>query len=123
MKILVVDDSRVMRQIVIRTLRQAGYGGHDVVEAENGLQAVEMVATEKPDIVLSDWNMPEMNGIDALSRLRSSGSQVPFGFVTSEGSDEMRARASAAGALFLIAKPFTAETFTEMLSPVIPPKA
>lgn len=120
MKILVVDDSRVMRQIVIRTLRQAGYGGHDVVEAENGAQAVEMVATEKPDLVLSDWNMPEMNGIDALARLRASGSEVPFGFVTSEGSEEMRARATAAGALFLIAKPFTPEAFDEMLSPVLP---
>ncbi|GGD21429.1 response regulator [Nocardioides daphniae] len=120
MKILVVDDSRVMRQIVIRTLRQSGYAGHDVVEAENGLQAVEMVATEKPDLVLSDWNMPEMSGIDALARLRASGSQVPFGFVTSEGSEEMRARAAAAGALFLIAKPFTPELFDEALSAVLP---
>ena len=120
MKILVVDDSRVMRQIVIRTLRQAGFGGHDVVEAENGAQCVETVATEKPDLVLSDWNMPEMNGIDALARLRASGSQVPFGFVTSEGSDEMRARAEATGALFLIAKPFTPELFAEALSAVLP---
>lgn len=120
MKILVVDDSRVMRQIVIRTLRQAGYAGHDVVEAENGLQAVEKVATEQPDLVLSDWNMPEMNGIDALARLRASGSEVPFGFVTSEGSEEMRARAADAGALFLIAKPFTPELFDEALSTVLP---
>lgn len=123
MKILVVDDSRVMRQIVIRTLRQAGYGGHDVVEAENGQQAVEMVTTEKPDLVLSDWNMPEMNGIDALARLRATGSEVPFGFVTSEGSEEMRARATAHGALFLIAKPFTPELFDEALSPVLPRSA
>lgn len=121
MKILVVDDSRVMRQIVIRTLRQAGFGGHDVVEADTGAACVEKVATERPDLVLSDWNMPEMNGIDALARLRASGSSVPFGFVTSEGSDEMRARAEAAGALFLIAKPFTAETFAEALAPVLPP--
>ncbi|MFC6154132.1 response regulator [Nocardioides yefusunii] len=120
MKILVVDDSRVMRQIVIRTLRQAGYGGHDVVEAENGVQCIDMVATEKPDLVLSDWNMPEMNGIDALATLRASGQSVPFGFVTSEGSDEMRARAAAHGALFLIAKPFTPELFDEFLSSVIP---
>ncbi len=123
MKILVVDDSRVMRQIVIRTLRQAGFGGHDILEAENGVQCVELVATEKPDLVLSDWNMPEMNGIDALATLRASGQPVPFGFVTSEGSDEMRARAAAAGALFLIAKPFTPETFEEMLSAVLPKSA
>ena len=119
MKILVADDSKVMRQIVIRTLRQAGHGGHDIVEAENGRDCLEKVATEQPDLVLSDWNMPEMNGIDCLAALRAQGSQVKFGFVTSEGSDDMRARATAAGALFLIAKPFTAETFSEALAGVL----
>ena len=119
MKILVADDSRVMRQIVIRTLRQAGHGGHDIVEAESGKQALEMVQTEAPDLVLSDWNMPEMNGIDLLQALRAAGSSVPFGFVTSEGSEDMRARAASAGALFLIAKPFTAESFEEALSGVL----
>lgn len=119
MKILIADDSRVMRQIVIRTLRQAGHGGHDIVEAENGRQALEMVTTEAPDLVLSDWNMPEMNGIDCLAALRAAGSQVAFGFVTSEGSEEMRQRASSAGAAFLIAKPFTPEAFDDALRSVL----
>jgi len=118
-KIIVADDSRVMRQIVVRTLRQAGYSGHEIVEAENGRDALEKVQTEAPDLVLSDWNMPEMNGIDCLMALRAAGNQTPFGFVTSEGSDEMRAKAAAAGALFLIAKPFTAETFDEALRGVL----
>ncbi len=116
MKILVADDSRVMRQIVIRTLRQAGFTGHEIIEAENGREAVELVQREQPDLVLSDWNMPEMTGIEALTSLRASGSHVPFGFVTSEGSDEMRQRAAAAGAAFLIAKPFTPEAFQEALA-------
>lgn len=119
MKILIADDSRVMRQIVVRTLRQAGHGGHDIVEAENGRQALEMVQTEQPDLVLSDWNMPEMTGIDCLSALRAAGSTVKFGFVTSEGSEEMRQRATAAGAAFLIAKPFTPEAFDDALRTVI----
>jgi two-component system, chemotaxis family, chemotaxis protein CheY len=119
MKIIVADDSRVMRQIVIRTLRQAGHGGHEIVEAENGRDCLEKVSIENPDLVLSDWNMPEMNGIDCLDALRSSGNQVKFGFVTSEGSDDMRARARQSGALFLIAKPFTAETFDEHLRDVL----
>lgn len=119
MKILIADDSRVMRQIVIRTLRQAGHGGHEIVEAENGRQALELVHTEAPDLVLSDWNMPEMNGIDCLAALRASGSTVAFGFVTSEGSDEMRQRADAAGAAFLIAKPFTPEAFDDALRSVL----
>lgn len=119
MKILVADDSRVMRQIVIRTLRQAGYDGHDVVEAQDGREALEKVAAEAPDLVLSDWNMPEMTGIECLRALRAAGSQVPFGFVTSEGSDDMRATAASAGALFLIAKPFTPEAFDAVLAPVL----
>ncbi|TNM69369.1 response regulator [Streptomyces sp. NP160] len=119
MKILIADDSRVMRQIVIRTLRQAGYDSHEVVEAENGRDALDKVASERPDLVLSDWNMPEMTGIECLRALRASGSDVPFGFVTSEGSDDMRSTAASAGALFLIAKPFTAETFEDHLGAVI----
>ena len=119
MKILIVDDSRVMRQIVTRTLRQAGYSGHDLVEAENGREGLAAVKTHAPDLVLSDWNMPEMNGIDMLQALRASGETVPFGFVTSEGSSEMVSKAEAAGALFVITKPFTAESFQEKLDPVL----
>jgi two-component system chemotaxis response regulator CheY len=118
-KILVTDDSRVMRQIVIRTLRQAGYDDHDIVEAVDGRDAFDKVGTEKPDLVLSDWNMPEMTGIECLEALRASGSQVPFGFVTSEGSPEMREKAANAGALFLIAKPFNEDTFKDALDGVI----
>ncbi len=119
MKILVADDSRVMRQIVIRTLRQAGYDDHDIVEAEDGRDALDKVSAEAPDLVLSDWNMPNMSGIECLQALRASGSQVPFGFVTSEGSPEMREKAADAGALFLIAKPFTEETFRDALDGVL----
>jgi two-component system chemotaxis response regulator CheY len=118
-KILVTDDSRVMRQIVIRTLRQAGYDDHEIIQAEDGRQALQLVGSEKPDLILSDWNMPEMTGIECLEALRASGSQVPFGFVTSEGSPEMREKAANAGALFLIAKPFTEESFREALVGVL----
>ncbi len=119
MKILIADDSRVMRQIVIRTLRQAGYDGHELIEAGNGAEALDLVQSQAPDLVLSDWNMPEMTGIELLRALRSANQHVPFGFVTSEGSEEMRGKAADAGALFLIAKPFNEETFTEALDGVI----
>src|ERR1700744_3820270 len=111
MKILVVDDSRVMRPIVGRTLRQAGYGHCDVVEAVDGRDGLAQVRAEQPDLVLSDWNMPEMTGLDFLTALRTAGDQRPFAFVTSEGSETMRAQADRAGASFLIAKPFTPEAF------------
>jgi two-component system chemotaxis response regulator CheY len=119
MKILVADDSRVMRQIVVRALRQAGYGHCEVVEAENGRDALSKVHDENPDLVLSDWNMPEMTGLDLLSTLRQSGDARPFGFVTSEGSEPMRDTAQKAGALFLIAKPFTSDAFRAALEPVL----
>jgi two-component system chemotaxis response regulator CheY len=114
MKILIADDSRAMRMIVVRTLRQAGFAGNQTVEAENGKQALEIVSGGGVDLILSDWNMPEMTGIDFLRALRRSGSSIPFCFVTSEGSEEMREQAMAAD-VGLISKPFTAEAFADAL--------
>lgn len=121
MKVLIVDDSRAMRMIVTRTLRQAGYGGAQIREAENGAEALAAIRSEHPDLVLCDWNMPEMSGIELLSTLNQQGLKVRFGFVTSEGTDTMRERARQEGALFLIAKPFSAETFGTALTPVLGP--
>jgi two-component system chemotaxis response regulator CheY len=118
-KILIADDSRVMRQIVTRTLRQAGFDGHTLVEAADGRQAYDTAMAEKPELVLSDWNMPEMSGLEVLKALRADGVQVPFGFVTSEGTPEMRQLAADAGALFLISKPFTVDVFQDALSPIL----
>jgi two-component system chemotaxis response regulator CheY len=119
MKILIADDSRVMRQIVVRTLRQAGFGEHNLIEAANGREALDLVTAEKPDLILSDWNMPEMNGLDLLRQLRASGNDVKFGFVTSESTPEMKEQAERAGALFFIVKPFSAERFDEVFSPIL----
>lgn len=119
MKILIADDSRVMRQIVTRTLRQAGFDGHDLVEAADGRQALEMTEAEKPDLVISDWNMPELTGVEVLRKLRATGNEVKFGFVTSECTPEMQQQAEAEGAAFFIIKPFTAERFDEVFSPIL----
>jgi two-component system chemotaxis response regulator CheY len=119
MKILVADDSRVMRRIVIRALRQAGYGDAQVCEASTGQEALRLVADEDPDLVLSDWNMPEMNGIELLAALRARGHDVPFGFVTTEGSAAMREKARSAGAMFVVAKPFTADVLRGVVQPVL----
>ena len=121
MKIVLVDDSRAMRMIIVRTLRQAGFGGSEVLEAENGRGGLELVTAQGPDLILSDWNMPEMTGIEFLRTLRARGNRTPFWFVTSECSDEMREQAAAAGARGLIAKPFTADSFSDVLSPVVTP--
>ena len=119
MKILIADDSRVMRQIVVRTLRQAGFGDHDLIEAANGKEAFDKTTAESPDLVLSDWNMPEMTGIEVLRALRAAGNDVKFGFVTSECTPEMMQQADAAGSMFFIVKPFTAERFDEVFAPIL----
>ena len=119
MKILIVDDSNAMRMIVKKTLRQAGFEGHDITEAEDGLKALAAIQASPPDLVLSDWNMPNMTGLQLLEALRDGGIKLPFGFITTETTPDMRALALAAGAKFLISKPFSPESFKEHIGPFI----
>ena len=119
MKVMIVDDSASMRMIVKRTLKQAGYDSMEFTECEDGRQAHERIAEIDPELVLCDWNMPNMNGIELLRAIRTEGNAVKFGFVTTESTAEMRATAKEAGAQFLVAKPFTAESFEKALRPVI----
>lgn len=118
MNILVVDDSKAMRMIVRRTLRLAGFR-HDLTEASGGTDALQLLKSGHFDLILSDWNMPDMNGLELLQKLRGEGNKIKFGFVTSESSVEMRTTAGNAGALFLITKPFTAENFRAVLEPIL----
>lgn len=110
MAILVVDDSRAMRMIVLRELRKAGYQTRDVAEAENGRDALDKIRAGGVDLVLSDWNMPEMNGMSLLTALRRDGNNIPFGFVTSESTPLMHRDALDAGADFVVTKPFSADS-------------
>lgn len=119
MKILIVDDSAAMRMMIARTLRQAGFDGHEIEQAEDGIAGLEAIRTSTPDLVLADWNMPNMTGIELLEAVRADGIDVTFGFITTEGTAEMRAKATAAGASFLITKPFTPKSFEQTLSPVL----
>ncbi|BEP14226.1 hypothetical protein acdb102_25370 [Acidothermaceae bacterium B102] len=118
MQILIVDDSRTMRMLVKRTLRQAGYGGHDILEASDGLEALEVLRDSGADLVMCDWNMPRMSGLELLRTLRSRGLTLPFGFVTSEGTPAIRDIAEHEGANFVITKPFTPEIFAAVLGGV-----
>lgn len=90
-----------------------------MIEAENGLQTLEKLRGERPKLILSDLNMPEMSGIDFLKEIRAADNHVPFGFVTSEISAEMKVLAMNTGADFLIGKPFTPEAIEEALSPIL----
>lgn len=115
---MIVDDSTSMRLIVKRTLKRVGYD-MEFMEADDGSVAYDKIGEYNPELVLCDWNMPIMNGIDFLKAIREEGNTVKFGFVTTESTAEMRAAAKEAGAQFLIAKPFTEESFEKALRPVI----
>ena len=118
-RILIVDDSKAMRMIVKRTLKAAGFGAYDVEEATNGAEALKVITADPPRLVLSDWNMPDMSGYELLTKLREEKIAVPFAMITTEGTPEMRAKASQAGALFLLQKPFTPEELARAVATVL----
>ncbi|MFT5525282.1 MAG: two-component system chemotaxis response regulator CheY [Pirellulaceae bacterium] len=112
---LIVDDSEAMRMLIIRALRKAGFEDIQYAEAVDGVEALEMVRKLDPDLIITDWNMPEMDGLELLEKLEDEGLDNPLGFVTSECTQEIRNLAFAAGASFFISKPFSAEDFEEKL--------
>jgi two-component system, chemotaxis family, chemotaxis protein CheY len=116
--ILVVDDSKTIRMLVKRNLKQAGFEHANILEAEDGAQGLEIARSEPLDLILSDWNMPEMSGLEFLKALRSEGFDTTFGFITSESTPSYRDQAVGAGAAFLLSKPFNAESFADALGVV-----
>lgn len=115
-RVLIVDDSKVMRSAVVRVMRQAGYE-FEFEQAGDGKEALEKLPTFKPDLILSDWNMPTMNGIMLLRQLRTDGNRIRFGFITSRSTLGSKEEALRAGAQFFIFKPFSADDFIEALGP------
>jgi two-component system, chemotaxis family, chemotaxis protein CheY len=119
-KILVVDDSKAMRAIVTRALSSLDrVSGATIIEAADGKEGFDRVRAESPDLVLSDWNMPEMTGIEFLQALNEAGLTPTFGFVTSESSPEMRELAKAHGARFVVGKPLTPDSLDQALSGIL----
>ncbi|MCL4322280.1 MAG: chemotaxis response regulator CheY [Deltaproteobacteria bacterium] len=120
MKILVVDDFSTMRRIIKNILKQIGFVNVD--EAENGQVALSKIADGNYDFVISDWNMPEMNGIELLKSVRANETtkDLPFLMVTAEAKKENVVEAVKAGVNNYIVKPFTAETLQEKISKIFP---
>lgn len=119
MRVLIVDDSSVMRKIVARGLRQAGFKITDILEAGDGQEAMELLKTDSNfKIILSDWNMPVMDGLQFVKAVRSNIPQIkniPVVMVTTEGGETKVAAAMEAGANGHIKKPFTPEILKEAL--------
>lgn len=107
MNILIVDDSKAMRAIVIRAVKAAGFADAAYREAGNGREAMVAISESVPDIVLTDWNMPEMSGFELIQAIRASHGGVKIGMLTSESDPSLRDQALQAGASFLLQKPFT----------------
>jgi two-component system, chemotaxis family, chemotaxis protein CheY len=105
-KILLVDDSSVMRKLVARSIRQTGLDVEITAEAGNGKEALAILQGQPIDLVLCDWNMPEMNGLEFIAAARGTH-QTPIVMLTTEGTAEKAQEAMAAGASGYLTKPFT----------------
>jgi two-component system, chemotaxis family, chemotaxis protein CheY len=118
MRVLVVDDFSTMRRIIKNILRQLGFT--NIVEADDGTTAWEVLNKERIDFVISDWNMPKMTGIDLLRKVRASEeyADVPFLMVTAEGLQENIIEAVQAKVSNYIVKPFTPETLGQKIDKI-----
>ena len=120
MRVLVVDDFSTMRRIVKNILRQLGF--NDIVEADDGTTAWEILNKDKIDFIVSDWNMPKMTGIDLLRKVRASEefADIPFLMVTAEAQQENIIEAVQAKVSNYIVKPFTPETMKQKIDKIFP---
>ena len=111
MKVLVVDDSQMTRMVVAKTLRT--FAEIEVTEAEDGRKAIEAFAQKEFDLVFSDWNMPNMNGLELLGEIRQRNKTVPVIMITTEGSKDRVQSAIALGVSDYLLKPFTPVAFRD----------
>lgn len=118
LKFLVVDDFSTMRRIVRNLLKELGYSNVD--EAEDGAMALSKLKNENFDFVISDWNMPNMDGLEMLKQIRADAAiaKLPVLMVTAEAKKENIIAAAQAGASGYVVKPFTAATLDEKLSKI-----
>jgi len=119
MKILIVDDFATMRKVIRNLLSQVGY--KNITEAEDGVAALRILKSQKMDFVISDWNMPNMNGLEFLKAVRVDNelSGLPFLMVTAEALKENVVLAVKAGVSNYIVKPFTADILNEKIGKII----
>ncbi len=119
--VLIVDDSAMMRKIVLRALSVAGLEFRAVLEANDGSEGLEMLKANKVQLVMCDINMPGMNGLEMLRAMRSEGigSGVPVIMVTTESSAERVREAVAAGASGYLRKPFSPEQVKQKVIPLL----
>lgn len=122
MRVLVVDDSQIMRRIITGTLSKLGIEGLEVAEAANGQEAVELVKQQNDiGLILMDWNMPVMSGIEAVEAIRKSQNSTPIVMVTTEGEKKKVIEAIKAGANDYLVKPFNPKDIQSKLEKFLQP--
>ena len=114
MKILLVDDSRTIRNIQKNTLKTLGH--EDIAEAADGLEALSFLANTRPELMLVDWNMPNMDGITLIKKVRETDKTLPIIMVTTEAEKSRVIEAVKAGVNNYVVKPFTAETLADKIN-------
>jgi two-component system chemotaxis response regulator CheY len=121
MKILIVDDSLTMRRIVGNTVVQAGFSKDQFDEAADGQEALDLLNKNDYNLVLTDWNMPVMNGLELVQSMRSEAKfqKIPIIMITTEGAKTEVITALKAGVNNYIVKPFTAEILKEKIQAVV----
>jgi two-component system chemotaxis response regulator CheY len=121
--VLVVDDSAAIRKILTRVLRQTGMAIQTIHEAGDGQDALALMAQHRIDLVLSDINMPKMDGLQLLASLKASPlwQKVPVVMITTEGGETKVAEAVRLGAAGYVRKPFTADQIKEKLAGILEP--
>ncbi|MGC9949444.1 MAG: response regulator [Bryobacteraceae bacterium] len=121
LNILVVDDSTAIRKILIRVLRQTALAIGEIFEARDGLEALEIVRNHPLNLVLSDINMPNMDGLGLLAELKGADQwrNLPVVMITTEGSEEKVSQAIRLGSAAYIRKPFTAEQIQEKIGALL----
>jgi len=121
--ILVVDDSAAIRKILTRVLRQTGMAIQTIHEAGDGQEAMSVMAEHRIDLVLSDINMPKMDGLQLLASLKASAQwhDIPVVMITTEGGETKVAEAVRLGAAGYVRKPFTADQIKEKLVGILEP--
>lgn len=119
--VLLVDDSSTMRKIISRSLRQAGLDFGEIYEAGDGQEALAVLEKESIDIVLSDINMPNMNGIEFLREKASRAGikDIPVFMISTETGDDIIGEAKSLGAIGALKKPFTPDKVNEVLGPLM----
>ena len=121
--VLVVDDSAAIRKILQRVLRQTGMAIHTIHEAGDGQEALTLLGTQTVDLILSDINMPKMDGLQMLAAIKASARwrHIPVVMITTEGGETKVAEAVKLGAAGYVRKPFTADQIKEKLAGIIEP--